>query len=88
MVMPAAIREDHPIPVPSKAKTRTSVSLRPDQREALRSLARETGAPIGELVRRATDAYLAARIAGYVPGLPTSGPVSSEAGAPASAPRT
>src|SRR5262249_12613258 len=44
-LMTAAIKEDHPMPVPLKAKTRTCVSLRSDQREALRSLARETGAP-------------------------------------------
>src|SRR5262249_60563564 len=73
-LMTAAIKEDHPMPAPLKAKTRTCVSLRPDQREALRCLARETGAPICELVRRATDAYLVAKVAGYVPGSLHPGP--------------
>lgn len=76
------------MPVPLQAKTRTCVSLRPDQREALRSLARETGAPIGELVRRATDAYLVGKVAGYVPGLSHTGSFPSEARVLASAPRS
>lgn len=68
------------MPVSTKSRARTCVSLRPDQRQALRSLARETGAPMGELVRRATDAYLVARVAGYSPAPQHPEPVPFESG--------
>jgi hypothetical protein len=48
--------------------TRSSVSLRSGQLDALRGLSRATGAPLAELTRRAADAYLAARVPGYAPG--------------------
>jgi hypothetical protein len=48
--------------------TRACLTLRSRQLEALRGLSRETGAPVAELTRRAVDAYLASRVAGYVPG--------------------
>ena len=42
-------------------KHRTNIYLRPDQMKKLKALNEKTGAPIAELVRRAVDAYLAAR---------------------------
>jgi hypothetical protein len=56
------------MPGPHESITRSSVSLRSGQLDALRGLARATGAPLAELTRRAVDAYLAARVPGYVPG--------------------
>jgi hypothetical protein len=43
-------------------KTRTCLSFTPKQIAELRSLSRETGAPIAELARRAVDAFLLARL--------------------------
>ena len=37
---------------------------------------------MGELVRRATDAYLTGRVAGYIQAAQHPGPVPSEAGSP------
>jgi len=42
-------------------KRRTNIYLRPDQLKQLKVLNEKTGAPVAELVRRAVDAYLAAR---------------------------
>jgi predicted DNA-binding protein len=42
-------------------KHRTNIYLRPDQMKQLKALNEKTGAPVAELVRRAVDAYLAAR---------------------------
>jgi Ribbon-helix-helix domain len=65
---------------PGESKTRTCISLRSDQLVALKGVSRRTGAPVAELTRRAVDAYLAGRAAGYVPGLSHPGPVPCEAG--------
>ena len=48
-------------PEPHRQKIVTSVYLTDGQLARLRSLSGETGAPVAELVRRAIDAYLAAR---------------------------
>ena len=68
----AAITEDHFMPHDSTA--RTCLTLRSSQLGALRDLSRQSGAPVAELIRRAADAYLSDRIAGYVacPGQQTS----------------
>jgi predicted DNA-binding protein len=42
-------------------KLRTNIYLTPDQKRLLERLSDRTGAPVAELVRRAIDAYLAAR---------------------------
>ena len=44
------------------------MTLKSGQLEALREISRRTGAPVAELARRAVDAYLAGRVAGYPPG--------------------
>jgi hypothetical protein len=43
---------------------RTCLTFRSSQIEALKILSRESGAPAAELVRRAVDAFLGARLAG------------------------
>ncbi len=48
--------------------SRTCIPLRSTQLETLRSLSKDSGAPVSELIRRAIDAYLATRLAGSVPG--------------------
>jgi hypothetical protein len=55
--------------------TRACIPLRSTQLETLRSLSKDSGAPVAELIRRAIDSYLATRLAGYVPGtgLPATG---------------
>jgi hypothetical protein len=55
--------------------TRACIPLRSTQLETLRHISKDTGAPVSELIRRAIDSYLAARLADYVPGagLPASG---------------
>jgi Ribbon-helix-helix domain len=50
--------------------TRACLTLRSSQLEALKSLSKETGAPVAELARRAIDGFLASRLDGYVPGTP------------------
>lgn len=42
-----------------KQKTRTVVNLSAEDRKALDALSKKTGAPIGELIRRAVAAFLA-----------------------------
>jgi hypothetical protein len=51
-----------------ESTTRACLTLKSRQLRALQDLSRETGAPVAELTRRAVDAYLASRVAGYVPG--------------------
>jgi hypothetical protein len=53
--------------------TRACIPLRSTQLETLRSLSKDSGAPVAELIRRAIDSYLSTRLAEYVPGegLPT-----------------
>jgi hypothetical protein len=46
----------------------TCIPLRSTQVATLKSLSRESGAPVAELIRRAIDAYLATRLGGLVPG--------------------
>lgn len=46
------------------AKTRFQVMLDPEQLQALRDQEAETGASIGELIRRAIDAWLEGKKAG------------------------
>jgi Ribbon-helix-helix domain len=58
--------EDHLMP--REETTRTCMTLMSRQVEAMRSLSRETGAPVAELTRRAVDAFLATRVAGYISG--------------------
>jgi hypothetical protein len=41
-----------------KLKVRTIVNLNPAEREGLEKLSAKTGAPIGELIRRAVSLYL------------------------------
>ncbi len=59
---------------PRESITRTCVSLRLTQRDAMKSLARETGAPVSELTRRAVNAFLASRVPGYMPTSQYPGP--------------
>ena len=54
------------MPGPGEPKTRTCISLRSDQLDALKGVSRETGAPVAELTRRAVDAYLIGRAAGCI----------------------
>ena len=56
------------MPGPRVSTSRACFTLRATQLDALRGLSRATGAPLAELTRRAVDAYLAARVPGYVPG--------------------
>jgi hypothetical protein len=49
--------------------TRACIPLRSTQLDTLRHLSKDTGAPVSELIRRAVDAYLATRLASYVPGV-------------------
>lgn len=56
------------MPGPRESMTRACLTLRSAQLEALKGLSRQTGAPVAELARRAVDAFLAGRVAGYVPG--------------------
>jgi hypothetical protein len=51
-----------------ESTTRACLTLKSRQLQALQDLSRESGAPVAELTRRAVDAYLAARVPGYVPG--------------------
>ncbi len=44
--------------------SRFCITFTPGQRSLLGRISRETGAPIAELVRRAVDAFVAARDAG------------------------
>jgi Ribbon-helix-helix domain len=60
----AAITEDRPMP--REETTRTCLTLRSSQLDALKDLPRATGAPVAELARRAVDAFLASRLAGYL----------------------
>lgn len=39
-------------------KSPTLVHLEQEQRDRLNQISKETGAPVGELIRRAVDAYL------------------------------
>ena len=52
-----------------ESTTRACLTLRSRQLRALQDLSRETGAPVAELTRRAVDAFLAGRVAGFVPGV-------------------
>jgi hypothetical protein len=69
--------------MPGDATKRACITLKSRQLEALKSLSRETGAPIAELARRAVDAFLMARVAGVdrkptqVESGPHEAPVSS-----------
>ena len=47
---------------------RACIPLRSTQLETLRHLSKDTGAPVAELIRRAIDAYLAARLGQHPPG--------------------
>ena len=51
-----------------ESTTRACLTLRSRQLRALQDLSRETGAPVAELARRAVNAFLAGRVAGFVPG--------------------
>jgi hypothetical protein len=62
----AAIKEDELMP--RESTTRACLTLRSRQ-EALKEISHATGAPVAELARRAVDAYLAGRVAGYTPGI-------------------
>jgi len=73
---------------PQACTARACLTLRSNQLEALRGLSRETGAPVAELARRAVDAYLAGRVAGFVPGSQHPGPVPREAGSLSPPPRS
>jgi hypothetical protein len=54
------IMEDH---LMSREPTeRTCLTFKSRQLEALRDLARETGAPVAELARRAVDSFLTAHV--------------------------
>jgi Ribbon-helix-helix domain len=79
-MMTRAIKEDHRMSGPGESKTRACISLRSDQVDALKDVSRQTGAPVAELTRRAVDAYLAGRAAGYIPGSQHRGPVPHGAG--------
>ncbi len=61
--------------MPHEPMKRACLPLRPLQLESLKSLSRETGAPVTELIRCAIDAFLTTRLSGYlpVPELPVSG---------------
>ena len=65
---------------PRESITRTCISLRLTQLATLRDLSRDTGAPVAELTRRAVDAFLVGRVAGYVPGWQNPAPEPCEAG--------
>jgi hypothetical protein len=45
--------------------TRTCLTIRSGQLEALRGLSRQSGAPVSWLARTALDQFLARRVAGY-----------------------
>jgi hypothetical protein len=66
--------------MPRQETTRACLTLRSSQLEALRSLSKETGAPVAELARRAVDAFLASRVTGYLPGSRDSGSDSYQSG--------
>jgi hypothetical protein len=51
--------------MPRDVTKRACLTLKSHQFEALKNLSRETGAPVAELTRRAVDAFLMARAAGY-----------------------
>lgn len=55
--------------MPREETARTCLTLRSSQLEAMKDLSRQTGAPMAELTRRAVDAFLAGRVAGFVPGV-------------------
>lgn len=67
--------------MPRESRTRTCVSLRSAQLDALRGVSRETGAPVAELTRRAVDLFLAGKVAGSIPASQHSAPIPSEVGA-------
>jgi hypothetical protein len=54
--------------MPRESTTRACLTIKSSQLRALKGLSRETGAPVAELTRRAVDAFLAARVPGYLPG--------------------
>ena len=60
--------------------TRACLTLKSRQLRALQDLSLESGAPVAELARRAFDAFLVARVPGYVPGSFRPEPEANEAG--------
>ena len=72
--------------MPREPMKRTCLPLRSLQLESLKSLSRETGAPVAELIRRAIDAFLAIRLDGYIPGLELPMSCQDEPGTPPSTP--
>jgi hypothetical protein len=76
------------MPGPRASTTRTCVSLRSNQLGALKGLARETGAPIAELTRKAIDAFLTARVADYLAGSQHPEPTLYETESPPSTSRS
>ena len=68
------------MPGPRASTARACFTLRSNQLDALREISRETGAPVAELTRRAVDAFLVDRVAGYRPGPPYAVTNSDESG--------
>jgi hypothetical protein len=68
--------------------TRACLTLRSRQLEALKRLSQESGAPVAELARRAVDAFLAGRVAGFVPLAGSGVTEAGEAGPSESTPNT